>query len=217
MHNAPAARPASQPPAAEGALALNGTALLEEARAKLAAIPSSCPAIGTFFPDLADPCLSISVAKAAGGSMGMGAMGACCAAASAAVAGASVKADVAQLTLAMYVNPPCICPVGQALLFALQQKLITGEGGVREMCSGKPYTGVTDAAYVALASVFGPRCPDVQQQLDAMDDAVLAGGPAGAPPAEGAAPPPPASAAPPAVRAPAAALLLACAAAVGMA
>jgi hypothetical protein len=164
------ALPLPQPPAADG-LARNGTALLEEVGSKLAAVPATCPPIAAFFPDLAGPCLPLTVAALSSGGMGMGAMGACCAAAN---ADTTYYGDMTALVTALFASPECLCPVGELLHFGAQQKLIAGMMGIQEMCTGKADAGLVDNIYVVLNSFFAAACPGLKAQLDAMGNATMA-------------------------------------------
>jgi hypothetical protein len=174
--------------------------------------------VQSYFTDVVQPCLPVAVANTAGGGMGMGAMGACCAAVK---SGKSVQDALVGEIAKLASDAACLCPVGEILRFAASEKLMVAVGQVVSMCIGAEPEGLVDGLYVLLNSFFAPRCPALQQALDAAGNTTLVaaaaparsegGGAAAAPAAAAPAGAPPAPSAAGVGSAPAAAALVAAA------
>jgi len=160
-----------QPPV-DGGMQKTSAELLLDMQTLIATIPAdSCPLVRGYFDDVVLPCLPPVLSNITGNTPAGDAMAVCCAAVKS-NSGNSLADVFGSVFNAAPGSTGCVCPVGEALLYAAQQDLLTHVVDISRQCSGDTSNEVTDAAsaiYVILNSAFAPQCPEIRATLDASD------------------------------------------------
>ena len=161
----------------QGTVDIDADELLENLNSRLAAIPESCTEITTLMQDLVVPCVPFGLATVLGSSLGESDKAQCCQLFN---EDDNIVNRIAQAGLSEIDNVACSCPLGELLRYGIETDTLGGLVSIPEICQGRdPQDGLVDAVYIALNSIFGPRCPELMSALEAMsseDDSQEANG-----------------------------------------
>jgi len=116
--------------------------------------------------ELVIPCMPFGLATILGSSLGESDKGQCCRLVN---EDDNVFNRIVQAGLSEIGNAACACPLGELLRYGIETGTLGGLVSIPDICQGRdPQGGLVDAVYVALNSVFGPRCPELMSALEAM-------------------------------------------------
>eukprot|EP00890_Picochlorum_soloecismus_P000437 jgi/Picsp_1/1394/NSC_04873-R1_mtn19-like protein len=150
----------------QGIVDIDADELLESLDSRVAAIPESCTEITALMQDLVVPCMPFGLATILGSSLGESDKGQCCKLFN---EDDNIINRIAQAGLSEIDNAACACPLGELLRYGIETGTLGGLFSIPDICQGRdPQSGLVDAVYIALNSLFGPRCPELMSALEAM-------------------------------------------------